>query len=208
MRAGTKDYFCGLCPWTGGLYASLSMNNFMCRATGITLLCLASTLSAQTQGSTAEPPLRGTALVKAVIALARDGEALYAEVDKFQQVDAVPTNEIESRCTADKRDEWLAKMRKGIAELRGKLEECNQAVSKIKPRQGELTARLEAFRKLVKEHPEAADNPIARIDLLLEAAESNIQQPTKLIQSVADGLRASVATLEGADYGKAKKCQL
>ena len=59
------------------------MNNFMCRATGIKLLCLASTLSALTQGAAGEPPLRGQALVKAVIGLARDGESLIAEMQKL-----------------------------------------------------------------------------------------------------------------------------
>ena len=97
------------------------MNNFMCRATGITLLYLASTLSAQTQGAAGEPPLRGQALVKAVIALARDGEAMFPEVGNVEAIQVDFRYDIDSKCTVLERDEFRAQQRKRVAELRNQL---------------------------------------------------------------------------------------
>lgn len=181
------------------------MNNFMCRATGITLLCLASTLSAQTQGSTAEPPLRGQALVKAVIALAKDGEALLAEVQKLE---GTPDTAIimGATCTFKKRDDWLAEERKGLAVIKGQLETFKRAATKHKPRQAELTERLAAIRRIVRDHPEAGDNPIAGIEILLEAAEGNVTSSEKIIEGTTDILIDAIAKLEGADYTTAKRC--
>ena len=183
------------------------MNNFMCRATGITLLCLASTLSALTQGAAGEPPLRGQALVKAVIGLARDGEALIAEMQKLDgNVDSAII--VGATCTMKKRDDWLAEERKGLAVMRSQVEVFKRAASKIKPRQAELTERLAAFRKLTKEHPEAGDNPIAGIEILLEAAEGNVTASERLIDATLDQLSDGIAKLEGADYATAKRCSL
>jgi len=182
------------------------MNNFMCRATGITLLCLASTLSAQTQGSAA-PALRGQALVKAVIALARDAEGLGADLEKLP-ADSEIAAQTEAKCTFKKSGDWLASEQQAVSRLRNAVELWKRAETKLKPRAAELKERLDGYRKLVQEHPEAADNPIAGIEILLQAAQTNIEYPGTRIEANLDLLTGAINAMVGVSYDTAKRCKL
>ena len=72
--------------------------------------------------------MRGQALVRAVIGLARDGEALIAETQKLDgNVDSAII--VGATCKMKKRDDWLAEERKGLAVMRSQVEVFKPAAS-------------------------------------------------------------------------------